>query len=78
MTALKCSLRRMPSAPVQESARPSSKVSKSGRGGRWTGLFSDKVDERLQVDCPVAGMLDLRHLLGEVLGADAVGGVRGI
>ena len=36
MTALKCSLRRMPSAPVQESARASSKVSSSGRGGRST------------------------------------------
>ena len=47
---------------------------------RWEidRLVLDEVDERLQVDRLVAGMLDLRHLLGEVLGADAVGGVRGI
>ena len=40
-------------------------------------LAPDEVDERLQVDRLVPGMLDQRHLLGEVLGADAVGASAG-
>ena len=60
------------SEPVHESARPSSNVSSSGRGGSSTGLPADEVDERLQPDRLIAGMLDHRHLLRKVVRIDAV------
>src|SRR4051812_30150654 len=46
--------------------------------GQIDGRLVDEVEEGLQVDRLVAGMVDLRHLLGEVVGANAVRGVGGV
>ena len=66
----------MPSLPVHESARASSKVSRSGLGGRSTGSPCTKRRKVCKVDRLVAGVLDHRHLLGEVVEVDPVGRVR--
>jgi hypothetical protein len=49
------------------------------RASRQLDLLAvHEVDERLQVDRLVAGVVDHPHLLGEVVGIDAVGGVGGV
>ena len=77
MTALKPSWRRMPSPPVHEFARASSKVSSSGLGGSSTGSPWTK-SRRSEGRSSGSRHVDHRQLLGEVLEADPVGRVRGV
>ena len=65
------------SAPVTSPhARRRKSAATVAAGDRRACLY--EVDQDLQADRLVAGMLDHRHLLGKVLGADAVGRVRGV